>query len=137
MLSTRFMLIGFSVTKYRRSALSQLAIHGCDEVVAKVCFDSELLACAGEDDHVHLLIADPLKGALSKRVNSLKRVSSRLLHQWRPEVRERYDVLWSPPSFARSRGETPLFVIAEYIRNQRQRDALPPRPQGHGSRAKN
>jgi putative transposase len=46
------------VTKYRRDALSQLAIGDLRPVFAKVCkdFEAELIECDGEDDHVHLLI---------------------------------------------------------------------------------
>jgi putative transposase len=45
------------VTKYRRDARSQLAICDLAAIFAKVCndFDCELMACDGEDDHVHLL----------------------------------------------------------------------------------
>ena len=68
------------MTKYRRDALSELAIRDLRPVFAKVCkdFDAELIECGGEDDHVHLLIVYPPKVALSKLVNSLKGVSSRL-----------------------------------------------------------
>lgn len=68
------------VTKYRRDALSELAIGDLRPVFAKVCkdFEAELIECDGEDDHVHLLIVYPPQVALSKLVNSLKGVSSRL-----------------------------------------------------------
>ncbi len=51
-----------------------------------------------EDDHVHLLINNPPKAALSSLVNSLKGVSSRLLRKEFPALRKRYwkGVLWSP-----------------------------------------
>ena len=128
------------VTKYRRDALSALAIRDLQKIFAKVCndFEAELIECDGEDDHVHLLVVYPPKVALSKLVNSLKGVSSRMLRAWRPEVRGRYrrGVLWSPSYFVASCGGAPLSVITEYVRNQRERDALPPRPQGRGFRAK-
>lgn len=68
------------VTKYRRDALSALAIRDLARIFAKVCedFDADLIECDGEDDHVHLLVTYPPKVALSKLVNSLKGVSSRL-----------------------------------------------------------
>jgi REP element-mobilizing transposase RayT len=102
-------------------------------------FDSELAQYIGEDDHLHLLVVYPPKVALWKLVNSLKGFSSRRLRKRRPEVRGRYwrSVLWSPSYFAASRSGAPLSIIAEYVRNQRQRDALPPRPRGRGFRAKN
>lgn len=128
------------VTKYRRDALSELAIRDLRTIFAKVCtdFEAELIECNGEDDHVHLLIVYPPKVALSKLVNSLKGVSSRLLREWRPEVRGRYKdgVLWSPSYFVASCGGAPLSIIADYVKSQREapsgRSRLPPRPEGRG-----
>jgi putative transposase len=126
------------VTKYRRDVLSALAIRDLSGIFAKVCrdFEAELVACSGEDDHVHLLVRYPPKVALSKLVNSLKGVSSRRLRETRPEVSGRYHdgVLWSASYFAASCGGAPLSVIAEYVRTQR-KDALPPRPERRGLRA--
>lgn len=126
------------VTKYRKDALSELAIRDLRTIFAKVCkdFEAELIECNGEDDHVHLLIVYPPKVALSKLVNSLKGVSSRLLREWRPEVRGRYKdgVLWSPSYFVASCGGAPLSIVAEYVKSQREapsgRSRLPPRPEG-------
>ncbi|QXX76516.1 IS200/IS605 family transposase [Methylovirgula sp. HY1] len=128
------------VTKYRRDALSELAICDLSRIFTKVCkgFGAELIECNGEDDHVHLLVVYPPKVVLSKLVNSLKGVSSRLLRERRPEMRGRYKngVLWSPSYFVASCGGAPLTVIAEYVRSQREapsgRSRLPPRPKGRG-----
>jgi putative transposase len=128
------------VTKYRKDALSELAIRDLRTIFAKVCkdFDAEMIECNGEDDHVHLLVVYPPKVALSKLVNSLKGVSSRLLREWRPEVRGRYKdgVLWSPSYFVASCGGAPLNIIAEYVKSQRAapsgRSRVPPRPEGRG-----
>ena len=118
------------VTKYRRDALSALAIDDLRSIFSKLCtdFEAELVECDGEDDHVHLLINYPPKIAISKLVNSLKGVSSRMLRQIRPEVRGRYrkGVLWSPSYFAASCGGAPLSVIAEYVSNQRKGRASSP-----------
>src|SRR5215469_10996904 len=76
---------------------------------------------------------------VSKLVNSLKGVSSRLLREHRPEISGRYKdgVLWSPSYFAGSCGGAPLSVIAEYIRNQRGPRLLPALNGGvSGARAK-
>ena len=128
------------VTKYRRDVLSDLAIHDLHRIFAKVChdFDAELVECGGEDDHVHLLVNYPPKVALSKLVNSLKGVSSRLLREARPEITGRYHkgVLWSPSYFAASCGGAPLSVIAEYVNSQREaaqgRSRVTPRPERRG-----
>jgi len=128
------------VTKYRRDALSEIAVRDLRAIFAKVCkdFEAELIECNGEDDHVHMLIVYPPKVALSKLVNSLKGVSSRLLREWRPEVRGRYNggVLRSPSYFVASCGGAPLSIVAEYVKSQREapsgRSRLPPRPEGRG-----
>jgi putative transposase len=128
------------VTKYRRDVLSDLANRDLKRIFSKVCrdFEAELVECDGEDDHVHLLVHYPPKVALSKLVNSLKSVSSRLLREARPEITGRYHkgVLWSPSYFAASCGGAPLSVIAEYIQSQREaaqgRSRVPPRPEGRG-----
>jgi putative transposase len=128
------------VTKYRRDVLSDLAIRDLHRIFAKVCrdFEAELVECGGEDDHVHLLVNYPPKVTLSKLVNSLKGVSSRLLRETRPEITGRYHkgVLWSPSYFAASCGGAPLSVIAEYVNSQREaaigRSRVPPRPERRG-----
>ena len=111
------------VTKYRRDALSALAISDLRSIFAKVCrdFESQLIECDGEDDHVHLLVTYPPKVALSRLVNSLKGVSSRLLRDAGPEVHSRYgrdNALWSPSYFVASCGGAPLSIIADYVRAQ-------------------
>jgi putative transposase len=56
---------------------------------------------------------------LTKLVNSLKGVSSRLLREARPEVSGRYHkgVLWSPSYFAASCGGAPLEIVKQYVEN--------------------
>ena len=111
------------VTKFRRDVLSDLVIRDLRRIFAKVCtdFEAELIECDGDDDHVHLLVHYPPKLALSKLVNSLKGVSSRLLRETRPEVTGRYykGVLWSPSYFTANCRGAPLSVIAEYVKSQK------------------
>jgi putative transposase len=121
------------VTKFRRDVLSELAIRDLKTIFARVChdFEAELVACSGEDDHVHLLVTDPPKVSLSTLVNSLKGVSSRKLRDMRPEITGRYHqgVLWSPSYFVASCGGAPLSVVAQYVRQQ-QENARAHRPEG-------
>ena len=98
-------------------------INLLQKVFSWVCndFDSELVECEGERDHLHLLIHYPPKVSISKLVNSLKGVSSRILRRdfskdiskilWK-------GVLWSPSYFAGSCGGAPLDAIKKYIQNQ-------------------
>ena len=111
------------VTKYRRGVLDGDAILRLRVMFAKVCddFEAELVELNGEDDHVHLLVSYPPKVSLSRLVNSLKGVSSRLLRRERPDLRGRYwkSVLWSPSYFASSCGGAPLSIIQQYVKSQR------------------
>jgi putative transposase len=104
--------------------LDDAAISALREIFGKVCtdFGVDMHACDGEDDHVHLLIEYPPTTDLSRLVNSLKGVSSRLLRQQRPDIVRRYwkGVLWSPSYFAASCGGAPLEVIRRYVEQQRQ-----------------
>ena len=75
----------------------------------------------GEGDHVHFLVEYPPKVPVSKLVNSLKGVSSRLLRKERPDIQNRYwkGVLWSPSYFAASCGGEPISVVRQYIEQQK------------------
>ncbi|MGL2388206.1 IS200/IS605 family transposase [Helicobacter pylori] len=111
------------VTKYRRSAFNKEVIDFLGSVFAKVCkdFESELVEFDGESDHVHLLINYPPKVSVSKLVNSLKGVSSRLTRQHHFKSVEASlwgKHLWSPSCFAGSCGGVPLEMIKQYIQEQ-------------------
>src|ERR1043166_4449351 len=68
------------VTKYRRKVFTQQILNELRAIFISVCtdFESRLVEVEGEGDHVHLLIEYPPKVSVSKLVNSLKGVSSRL-----------------------------------------------------------
>ena len=108
------------VTKYRRHVLNGEHHVLLRSVFDAVCadFGAALVACDGEDDHVHLLIEYPPTVQLSKLVNSLKGVSSRRLRQ-QYNVRTHRDHLWSPSYFAASCGGAPLSIIRAYVEQQR------------------
>jgi putative transposase len=110
------------VTKYRKRVFTSESLDILKEVMQKVCddFGVELAAFEGEDNHVHILVNYPPQIQLSKLVNSLKGVSSRMLRQRIPAIANRYykDVLWSPSYFAASCGGAPLSVIKQYVEQQ-------------------
>jgi len=111
------------VTKYRRKIFTANAINTLRDLFKKVCddFNSTLVEVDGEDDHVHLLIHYPPQIALSKLVNSLKGVSSRMLRLKHPELKRHYlkQALWSPSYFAASCSGAPISVIKQYIEQQK------------------
>ena len=110
------------VTKYRKRVFTNEALVILKDVMKKVCedFQAELEAFEGENNHVHLLVNYPPQVQLSKLVNSLKGVSSRVLRQRMPSISSGYfkNVLWSPSYFAASCGGAPLEIIKQYVEQQ-------------------
>jgi putative transposase len=110
------------VTKYRRKVFNKTAINILHIIFSDICHDLEatLVEMDGENDHVHLLIDYPPKLPVSKLVNSLKGVSSRLLRKHLPTITKHYwkGVLWSPSYFASSCGGAPINIVKQYIQQQ-------------------
>ncbi len=111
------------VTKYQREVFTKEILDDLRPIFANVCadFEAELVEFDGEDDHVHLLVNYPPKVAVSKLVNSLKGVSSRMIRKKNyPSLREKLwgDALWSPSYFAGSCGGAPISAIRQYIEQQ-------------------
>ena len=93
------------------------------QIFESVCtdFEAQLVEFDGEHDHVHLLVNSPPKVSISKLVNSLKGVSSRMIRQKNyPSIREKLwgGALWSPSYFAGSCGGAPITMIRQYIEQQ-------------------
>ena len=113
------------VTKYRYGVLTPEALKSLQEIFDRVCrdFESELIEVNGEEDHVHLLVHYPPKVAVSRLVNSLKGVSSRLLKKKHPELEKKYwkGKLWSPSYFAGSCGGASISIIRQYVEQQREK----------------
>ena len=112
------------VTKHHRGVLSERALEVLRDAFAGVCaeFSARLVEMNGADDHVHLLVEYPPTVQVSRLVNSLKGVSSRLLRKHSfPEVTSKLwgGHLWSPSYFAASCGGAPLDVVKKYIEDQR------------------
>jgi putative transposase len=112
------------VTKYRRKILQEHHYDALQKIFTKVCndFESDLIEIDGEGDHVHLLVNYPPKVSISKLVNSLKGVSSRLLKKEFSDLRHCYwkGVLWSSSYYAGSCGGAPISIIRQYIERQQQ-----------------
>lgn len=111
------------VTKYRKKVFTKTILIELEKIFSNVCqkFEAELVELNGEYDHVHLLVNYPPKMSVSKLVNSLKGVSSRMLRKKKfPSIKESLwgNALWSPSYFAASCGGAPLEIIQRYIKNQ-------------------
>ena len=111
------------VTKYRRKVFTVAILKQMESIFSTVCrdFEAQLVEFNGEQDHVHLLVNYPPKVAVSKLVNSLKGVSSRLLRkEGYPSIQKSLwgNHLWSPSYFAGSCGGASLDAIIQYIEQQ-------------------
>jgi len=113
------------VTKYRRKVFTSenlVDLHQIFENVAN-SMDFKVLEVNGEADHVHLMIEYPPKLSISKIVNHLKGVSSRMIKpklNWLPHSEH----LWSPSYFASSCGGITIEKLKDYINNQQEQ--IPP-----------
>ncbi|MGL5510308.1 MAG: IS200/IS605 family transposase [Microcoleaceae cyanobacterium] len=107
------------VTKYRQKIFSSENIEDLKNVFETVAksMDFKVLEINGEADHIHLMIEYPPKLSISKIVNHLKGLSSRLI---KPKLDKLpYSThLWSPSYFASSCGGITLERLKDYINNQ-------------------
>ena len=111
------------VAKCRRKVFTKEILDDMRQIFESVCtdFEAQLVEFDGENDHVHLLVNYPPKVSISKLVNSLKGVSSRMIRQKNyPSIREKLwgGALWSPSYFAGSCGGAPISIIRQYIEQQ-------------------
>lgn len=115
------------VARYRRLVFTKAILEDLRGIFSDVCqdFDATLEGFDGEQDYVHLLITYPPKIAISRLVNSLKGVSSRLIRKKHYPTVERAlsgGSLWSPSYFAGSAGGAPLAMVQQYIEQQEASD---------------
>lgn len=111
------------VTKYRRRVFTKKVLRDLRKIFESICedFQVKLVEFDGEYDHVYLLINYPPTLPLSKLVNSLKGVSSRLIRKKDyPSIEKALwgKHFWSPSYFAGSCGGAPISVIKHYIESQ-------------------
>lgn len=111
------------VTKYRRGALTDEILRDCETIMRKVCadFGCELAEFNGEEDHVHLLVRFPVTVQLSKLINSLKGVSSRILRRDHMDHLRQYlwgGHLWSRSYYVGTVGGPTIEKVEEYIKSQ-------------------
>ncbi len=109
-------------TKYRRKLFDGYMIQQLKEAFESACekLECDLLEVDGEQDHVHLLIAYPLKLAISVMVNNLKATSSRRLRILNTHLttQSKSGRLWSRSYFACSAGGATIETLKEYVNSQ-------------------
>jgi len=111
------------VTKYRKKCITKNMLNRLEEIIRDICnrWDVELLEFSGEEDHIHLLISAHPSMELSKFINNLKTVSSRLIRKEFKEHLSKFywkPYFWTRAYFIATTGGAPLEVIKQYIQSQ-------------------
>ena len=111
------------VTKYRRKIINQTMLARLQEIFENTCtkWRSKVTEFNGEPDHVHLLISYPPDVEVSKLVNNLKTVSSRLIRkEFNEQVNQFYSkpVFWTGAYFVASCGGVTLEQLKSYVEKQ-------------------
>ena len=111
------------VTKCRRKCLTAKMLNRLHELCRGVFeqWNIRLEEFGGEEDHVDLLIDIHPNVTLSRFVNNLKTVTSRILRkEFSDELARFYykRVLWTRAYCIISAGGAPLSVLRDYIQNQ-------------------
>lgn len=111
------------VSKYRRKCFTDELLEYAEDICRRTCekWDIELLEFGGEADHVHLLFSAYPNLDLSKFINNLKTVSSRMIRKNFPEHLKGFyckPVLWTRAYCLLSTGGATIETIEKYIQNQ-------------------
>ena len=111
------------VTKYRKKCITKNMLNRLEETIGVICYkwDVEVLEFSGEEDHIHILISAHPSMELSKFINNLKTVSSRLIRKEFKEHLSKFywkPYFWTRAYFIATTGGAPLEVIKQYIQSQ-------------------
>jgi putative transposase len=111
------------VTKYRRKVINQAMLKRLQEIFENTCvkWRCRVTEFNGESDHIHLIINYPPDVEVSKLVNNLKTVSSRLIRkEFNEQVNRFYNkpVFWTGAYFVASCGGVTLEQLKSYVENQ-------------------
>jgi putative transposase len=110
------------VTKYRRKVINQEILNRLHEIFTSTCekWHTKLTDFNGEADHVHLVIDFPPDVEISKLVNNLKTVSSRLIRKEFATVVNQYNkpAFWTGAYFVASCGGVTIEQVKRYVENQ-------------------
>jgi len=111
------------VTKYRKKCFTPTILQRLEILCKEVCsrWDIEMIEFGGEADHVHILLDMHPNVMLSRFINNLKTVTSRMIRKefakhldqfyWKP-------VLWTRAYCLLTSGGAPLSVLKKYIQKQ-------------------
>ena len=111
------------VTKYRKKCFNKEILNHLEDISNNICekWSCKLLEFGGEEDHIHLLIEAYPAIEMSKFVNNLKTVTSRLIKRQHKAHFEKF--YWKPALWTRAyclltTGGATIDTIRKYIENQ-------------------
>lgn len=110
------------VTKYRK-VMSATVLARMLEIVHATClkWNCEVIEVSGESDHIHLLFGFYPQMQLSKFINNLKTVTSRLIRkEFGEEVNSYYrnTAFWNESYFIASCGGVTIEKLKAYVQSQ-------------------
>ncbi|OKY77977.1 MAG: REP element-mobilizing transposase RayT [Candidatus Methanohalarchaeum thermophilum] len=107
-------------TKYRKNMLNNEISNKLKEQIDKIAKkkDIEILNKETSKDHIHILFRAKPTTNLSKTINAIKGVTSRVLRKEFPELKKEADSLWAPTYFLATTGEVTLNQLKEYVEAQ-------------------
>jgi len=109
--------------KYRRKIFTnEKIIDRTKQITNKIAkdFGVEIINQELDKDHIHILLKSNPKIDLTKLINSLKGVSSRLLFKEFPEIKKKLynGHLWSPSYCLITTGQVTLDQLKKYVESQ-------------------
>jgi putative transposase len=107
--------------KYRRKVLTEGIDVRLKELMYQVCTEhqAEIIKLEIMPDYVHLLVEVNPQYGIHRLVKQVKGVTSRMLRQEFPKLKQRLPTLWTNSYFVSTVGGAPLKVIKQYIENQK------------------
>jgi putative transposase len=111
-------------TKYRKKIITPIMLKRLSEIIKEQCqkWGCDYIEFNGESDHIHLIFRYYPQLQVSKFVNSLKTVTSRLIRKEftdeLPYVYGRRHVFWNESYFIASCGGVTVEVLKKYVQNQ-------------------
>lgn len=111
------------VTKYRKRVIDTEILQRLGEIVNSVCekWGCKVVEFNGESDHIHMVFSYYPQVQLSKLINNLKTVTSRMIRKefestlakvyWKP-------VFWTNSYFLASCGGVTIEQLKQYVQNQ-------------------
>ncbi len=107
--------------KYRRKVLTAPIDTRLKELLLQIAeqYQFSILEMEVMPDHVHLLIDCNPRFGIMEAVTKLKGISSRILRDEFPVLKQKIPSLWTRSSFISSVGAVSLEVVKQYIEDQK------------------